>query len=509
MNLKYALTGVAIVAASQVSYAQYSGDAFRFSQTQTGATARIKAIGGASTAVGGDLSSISGNPAGVGFFTKSELSITPEFNDSQVKSSYFGQNNSSGKDQVNLNNASVVFYNRLSTPRGRDKTKGWLSFNLGASYNRTNNFYQNTYYAGKNPNGSISDYYAQEANREVAQYGNFASNDNTLQAWAVNQQQIAFYNAGTNNPQGFYSNVTSLNNSQNNSIVTSGGQSEISLSGGANYSNKLYLGFGIGITNLRFNRTSTFNESGTASILPNNSATPVSAAYVSQYFQDQITTGTGFNARVGFIYKPVEAVRIGATYTSPTWMTIADSYLEGLQTAYAKGSTLSNSSNPGDYDATYNLRTPMKVSGGVAVFVGKYGFISGDVEYVDYKGMHLSSGDYDNSQDNTDLSTLYKSTVNARIGAEAKLEDFFIRGGFNYQGNPQVGIGGPIKTTSAGLGYRFGKYYVDATYQYITRNTTIYPYQFQVPYDLTASTSPAANLKNTYNNAFLTLGMRF
>ena len=506
MNLKYALTGVAIVAASQVSYAQYSGDAFRFSQTQTGATARIKAIGGASTAVGGDLSSVSGNPAGLGFFTKSELSVTPEYDGSKVESNYFGQNNNSNKDQVNLNNASVVFYNRLSTPRGRDKTKGWLSFNLGASYNRTNNFYQNTYYAGRNPNGSISDYYAQLAN--VDDPGNTLGLSNgTLQSFAANQQQIAFYQAGTNTPAGYYSNVTSLNNSQAQNIVTSGGQSEISLSGGANYSNKLYLGFGIGITDLRFNRTSTFNENGTASILPNNSNTPVSAAYASQFFQDQITTGTGFNAKVGFIYKPVEAVRIGATYTSPTWMTVSDSYLEGLQTQYAQSGVISNSTNPGDYDVTYNLRTPMKVSGGVAVFVGKYGFISGDVEYVDYKGMHLSSGDYNNSQDNTDLSTLYKSTVNARVGAEAKLEDFFVRGGFNYQGNPQVGIGSPIKTTSAGLGYRFGKYYVDATYQYITRNTTIYPYQFDPIYSTDAS--PAANLKNTYNNAFLTLGMRF
>ena len=508
MNLKYALTGVAIVAASQVSYAQYSGDAFRFSQTQTGATARIKAIGGASTAVGGDLSSVSGNPAGLGFFTKSELSVTPEYDGSKVESNYFGQNNNSNKDQVNLNNASVVFYNRLSTPRGRDKTKGWLSFNLGASYNRTNNFYQNTYYAGRNPNGSIADYYAQQANREVATYTNFDPTDNTLQAWAYNQQLIDLYNAGPTGPKGYYSNVTPSNNSQAQNTITSGGQSEISLSGGANYSNKLYLGFGIGITDLRFNRTSTFNETGTASIYPNNTATtPVPVGYNSQYFQDQITTGTGFNAKVGFIYKPVEAVRVGATYTSPTWMTVNDSYLEGLQTQYAQSGVISNSSNPGDLDATYNLRTPMKVSGGVAVFVGKYGFISGDVEYVDYKGMHLSSGDYNSSQDNTDLSTLYKSTVNARVGAEAKLEDFFIRGGFNYQGNPQVGIGSPIKTTSVGLGYRFGKYYVDATYQYITRNTTIYPYQFDPIYS--TSVSPAANLKNTYNNAFLTLGMRF
>jgi len=498
MNFKYALTGVAIVAASQVSYAQYSGDAFRFSQTQTGATSRIKAIGGASTAVGGDLSSVSGNPAGIGFFTRSELSITPEFNDAQVKSTYFGQANSGTKDQVNLNNASVVFYNRLSTPRGRDKTKGWLSFNLGASYNRTNNFYQTENYSGKNTRNSIANYYSQLANGEVAQYGNFEPTDNTLQAWAYNQYLIDPNASGTN----FTSSVTSPTN-QSRNTVTTGGQSELSLAAGANYSNKLYIGFGIGITSLRYNRTSTFNETGTAGFLLNNSTTPTSAAYSSQYYQDQATIGTGFNAKLGFIYKPVEAVRIGATITTPTWTTVTDSYVEGLQTSSTAFSSIYNGSNPGDYDLTYTLRTPFKASGGLAVFVGKYGFVSGDVEYVDYKGMHLGGGDnFDFSEDNHDLSTLYKSTVNARVGAEAKLEDFFIRGGFNYQGNPQVGIGSPIYTSSAGLGYRFGKYYVDATYQFVKHNLTVYPYEL-------TSGSPEVNLSNTYNNAFLTLGMRF
>lgn len=498
MNLKYALTGVAIVAASQVSHAQsvFSTDAFRFSQTQTGATSRIKAIGGASTAVGGDLSSVSGNPAGIGFFTKSELSVTPEFDNSQVKSSYFGQSNYGGKNQINLNNASVVFYNRLSTPRGQDKTKGWLSFNLGASYNRTNNFYRNERYSGINPNGSISDYYLQEDLREYQTYGNSAAG--TLQDWA-NQQKLI----GT--PQnGFQSNVTSANNPQANNTVSSGGQSELSLSAGANYSNKLYLGFGIGITSLRYNTTRTFDESGTA-LIPINGAN-TSTAFASQFYQNQATIGTGFNAKVGFIYKPVEAVRIGASFTSPTWMTINDNYVEALQTAYVQERTYTNG-NDQPYQTTYNLRTPLKASGGVAVFVGKYGFISGDVEYVDYKGMRLG-GDYPGKdQDNFNLSTLYKSTVNARIGAEAKLEDFFLRGGFNYQGNPEVGIGSPVKTSSAGIGYRFGKYYIDATYQYVMHNTTVYPYEFDPK--IINDTSPSANLKNTYNNAFLTLGLRF
>lgn len=501
MNLKYTLTAVAIVAAAQASYAQYSGDAFRFSQSQTGATSRIKAIGGASTAVGGDLSSVSGNPAGIGFFTKSELSVTPEFDNTSVKSSYFGNNNNSNNNHVNLNNASVVFYNRLSTQRGRDKTKGWLSFNLGASYNRTNNFYRTDYYSGNNPNSSIANSYAQYANIDNAANGGAGLSSGTLQAWAYNQSLIDFYNT----PNAYKSNVISPTN-QINSSVSNGGQSEFNLAAGANYSNKLYLGVSIGITSLRYNTSRSFNETGTASILINSVA--ANSGYSSQYYQDQSTIGTGFNAKVGFIYKPVEAVRIGASFTTPTWMTVTDNYAEALQTLYTQDPpAYGNSTGNQPYLTTYNLRTPMKVNGGVSVFVGKYGFISGDVEYVDYKGMRLSSGDYDASQDNFDISRIYKSTVNARIGAEAKIEDFFIRGGFNYQGNPEVGIGSPIKTSSAGIGYRFGKYYIDATYQYVMHNVTVYPYELDPAYN--SVSSPTANLKNTYNNAFLTLGMRF
>ncbi len=514
MNLKYALTGVAIVAASQVSFAQYSSDAFRFSQTQNGTTSRIKAIGGATTAVGGDLSSVSGNPAGIGFFTRSELSVTPEFNNSQVNSNYFGQNNYSGNNKVNLNNASVVFYNQLSTARGKDKTTGWLSFNLGASYNRTNNFYRNEYYSGVNRNGSITDYYSDLANIDNPGNSLLGLTNGTLQAFAQNQGLISLYNNGGNTPGDYLSNVVSLNNNQASRTTSTGGQSETSLSAGANYSNKLYLGFGIGITSLRYNKSSTFDENGTASILaPGSTTTTINSAYTSQFYQDQATVGTGFNAKLGFIYKPVEAVRIGASFTSPTWMTITDNYAEALQTEYAQDpGAYGNSGDP--IPATYNLRTPLKASGGVAVFIGKYGFISGDVEYVDYKGMKLSSGDYNVTQDNFNLSTLYKSTVNTRIGAEAKLDDFFLRGGFNYQGNPYVSnsttgvnVSGPVKTTSAGIGYRFGKYYIDATYQYVTRNTTAYPYEFDPA--ITTDASPAANLKNKYNNAFLTLGLRF
>src|SRR4051812_20957297 len=110
MKIKYILSVIAIVAISKSSFAQYAQDAVRFSTFQTGSSARIKAIGNAGTAVGGDVSSIGGNPAGLGFFTRSEYSATPEYNGSSNNTTYLGNQTSASKNSLNFNSASMVFY---------------------------------------------------------------------------------------------------------------------------------------------------------------------------------------------------------------------------------------------------------------------------------------------------------------------------------------------------------------------------------------------------------------
>jgi hypothetical protein len=486
MKIKYLLSVMAIVAVTKTTYAQYAQDALRFSTSQPGSTSRIKALGNAGTAVGGDLSSIGNNPAGLGFFTHSEFSITPEFNGSKVTTNYFGQGNQATQNQLNLNNASVVFYSKVNN-HNADKTKGWLSVNFGVGYNRTNNYYQNSYYAGKNPNTSISNYYAEQANN----YG--VSDPGSLAGWAYNQNLIDNYQNGTGT---IYKSNALPGVDQAKSTFTTGGESEIDLSMGANYSNKLYLGVGIGITDLRYNTSSAFIENGTASVLENGTA--VNRGYNSVYSQDQQTRGTGFNARFGLIYKPVEVVRLGVTFTTPTWYNIDDNYNEALATKLSSGSSGASGNN---YPFNYNLRTPLKVAGGASVFIGNIGFITGDVEYEDYSSMNL---DYDGSQpDNSDIKRLYKSVVNAHVGAEIKADQLYIRGGYGVQGNPLQQYGGNINTISGGLGYRFAAYYVDATYTHVSGNSV------QFPYELTTATNYGADVKNVFNNVFLTLGMRF
>ncbi|WP_295771104.1 outer membrane protein transport protein [uncultured Mucilaginibacter sp.] len=490
MKIKYLLSALATVAFAQNSFAQYAQDALRFSTFQPGATARIRGIGNAGTAVGGDLSSIGNNPAGLGFFTRSEFSFTPEYNGSNVKSSYLGNNMSDKRSAVNLSNASIVFHSRVNSARGADKSKGLLSFNFGVGYNRTNNFYENITYGGQNGGNSVANYYANLANsnrlpnEELPQEG-------TLQGIAYDQQLIDLYNSSNSYQSNVRGSVAQLSNT-----MRTGGQSEFNLAFGLNSSNKVYIGGSVGISSLRYNSINTFTETGTASLFENGN--DVSRNFNSDFIRDQSTSGSGINVKLGMILRPVESLRIGALFTSPTWYNIDDSYSEGISTQFDNIRPVSDRQN---YDFSYNLRTPLKLAGGLAYFFGKYGFISGDVEYVDYSSAKLSfNGDRD---DNTEIRRDYKSVVNSRVGAEARLADsFFLRGGYGFMGNPLKNGGADMNTVSGGLGYRFQNYSLDATYTHVKTSGTVRPYDV-------GPATPIANLNNRFSNVYLTLGVRF
>ena len=129
MNFRILLAVAAIVAATGQTFAQYSGDALRFSQTPYGSTARFKAVG-AQTGVGGDLSSVGSNPAGLGLFTRSEFSLTPEFNSFTSDAQYLGKRSLGKKDQMSLAHAAVVWNSTLTKPKGAPLDQGWISFNF-------------------------------------------------------------------------------------------------------------------------------------------------------------------------------------------------------------------------------------------------------------------------------------------------------------------------------------------------------------------------------------------
>ena len=135
------------------------------------------------------------------------------------------------------------------------------------------------------------------------------------------------------------------------------------------------------------------------------------------------------------------------------------------------------------------------------MFLDKLGFISADVEWVDYGSAKLTSDEFDFSADNNEVNS-FQSVLNYRAGAELRLKAFRLRAGYSFQADPLDGADGVDRSRESltgGFGIHFKKVYLDASYVRSTYNTATVPY----PGALTAFT------ENISEQAVMTLGIKF
>src|SRR5258705_9699594 len=155
--ISLALSGFSVFISISAIAQTYAEKALRFSRINPCCSARIQAMGGSQVALGGDYSSAFSNPAGLGFFNRSEATFSMGTNFFNATSSYLGNTTSDSKSNFNIPGFSVVFHN--------DKNKGKLvSGNFAISFTRTNNFNQNFTYQGTNPHNSLIDYFVEQSN---------------------------------------------------------------------------------------------------------------------------------------------------------------------------------------------------------------------------------------------------------------------------------------------------------------------------------------------------------
>ncbi|MEJ5995318.1 hypothetical protein WG904_12905 [Pedobacter sp. Du54] len=493
---------VAIVAINSASYAQYTSDALRFSQTNYGSTARFKALGNAQIGVGGDMSSLGANPAGLGLFTRSEFSLTPEFNQTGINATYLNQNMNTTKSQLNVNQLGAVFFSPTYKRKGQDTKRGLVSMVYGLGYNRNNDYGSENNFSGINKTSSIADYFAEIAG---------SSNPNNLtegtpERIAYDNYLISYDDVAKNYyPETFADNTTS--NAQSKNELRTGAVSEFNFAAAANISNQVYIGASIGLLNIRYNSDAQYVETGKAREYLNDNLTGNNINYKLLFNQNQITKGSGLNGRIGVIFRPVEALRLGATLQTPSWFVIEDSYTETLDNR----GTVRGSSDSKTYDFTYNLRTPLKASLGGSYIIAGQALLSADVDFIDYASTKFSTNaDYVDivtiNDNNTSVRKNFTTAVNYRLGLEYKIDLISLRGGYSVNGSPyktdETGVF-DSKAYSGGIGYRTGKYAIDLAYQRVENTGTV------SPYTLNNGNEPVANTVNTKNNVFLTFGVRF
>ncbi|MCI5055626.1 MAG: hypothetical protein MRY83_05925 [Flavobacteriales bacterium] len=454
--------------------AQNEIDALRYSRIDHGGSARYVGLGGAFGALGGDMSMIPVNPAGIAVFRKSQLEFSTQAIFNNVNSNHFGTSSSGYEGAFNLSNIGLV----LSYEKdGVD----WVSTHFGIVHNKTTTLEQEFAIQGVNDNNSLLDVYKDQIENGI--FNEFGSN-------------LAWQTFLIDSFQGqYYSGIPGYGQTQSNNVRTEGRISETTLAFGGNYRHKLYIGGSIGFPRVRYSWDSNFGETSSLSD---------SLAWVDRYnLSEELTTrGGGFNMKLGMIYRASDYLRLGASIHTPTWYSLTDNWSASMYTLFVDSTELTYDSPEGIFD--YSLTTPFRASGSAAVLFGKKGLLSVDYTYTDFGQAKFRSDNYGFATENQTIKDNYVAGHEVRLGTEWRLNPFAIRAGYALQMNPYNKAVNNVseKTTySIGAGYRNRNFYLDLAYSLTSFKENYYLYSDEIiePTELSFSN----------NRIVTTIGFRF
>lgn len=508
-----------ILFVSAHAYGQGELDAYRLSSNDLRGTARTQAMGGAFGALGGDVGAISINPAGIGLYRSSEVVATMGF--SNVSSETTGANKDS-KTKFNFDNISYVGY----FPLGKDDVQ---SINFGFSFNRLKNFDKRYSSSSDAEAYSLSDYMAViTGGTHVSYLSNFRSNAPWLgvlgyQAYLINPEPVGngtFYDDS-------YVTVLKEGETINKSLRVreEGYIDSYDFTLGTNVSDRLFLGLSFSLTDMFFRYSSSYDESFERG----------GGLFLGNHLE---TEGSGYQLKVGAIYRPVDQLRIGVSYHSPTWYSLTD-YPDANLIPFEiyddqTGERAPEVWTPEDAYTNYKFRTPYSWTFSVAGVIGTRALISLDYEMKDYSAMNLEDNmGYKDpyGADNRYIEEDFKIASTLRAGLEYKFTPQFAgRLGYAWVQNPYDAdfadgkkeawiartmahyvLDGDVNFITAGIGYRFTpRFYMDLAFVYKQQKSDLYYYSplFTNTGDLLVD-SPSIELKNKTYRGSLTLGYKF
>ncbi|MCM1032206.1 MAG: hypothetical protein NC405_00455 [Odoribacter sp.] len=534
--MKKASLLIAIAAMPLGAIAQSAVDAYNLSQTDVRGTARFMAMGGAFTALGGDLSTLNQNPAGIGIYRRSEIGATLDISPRNFVSQSPDTKISTSKTNVYCNNFGYI---------GTARLDGALrSFSWGASYNRIASFDRTYDVYNSSTNTSLSNYIAAFTGSTPASSLNFSegynpyidSDNDWLSILAYNSLMISPTLNG-NGYSGLYTNGTQ--GDAYSQIRERGYVDEYAIDFGGNVNDVVYWGVGFGITDLNYNLTSVYSESMADAVVPyldNGTERYGTGDAGFELINYRAISGTGWNFKAGLILKPIQQFRIGVAIHTPTWYSMSQSAYAETNYSYYYPGIAESQTNPykgNEYtdDSYYHFRlnSPWKFMVGAAAVIGNSAIVSLDYEYQAYGDMKVkyqdSWGNYVNDDYvNDDIKNYFKSANIIRLGLEYRLSSSLsLRAGYNHATtnvkddaatgavevytsgmNPSYVLNKTTDAISVGLGYRYQAFYVDAAYVYRKKTSTYHAFT-----NFNGIKAPSADLSETTNNIVLSVGFKF
>lgn len=430
-------------------------------------SAKYNAMAGSMGALGGDVSVLNSNPAGVGVYIASEFSGTLSVDSNKNSTSFNGSSIDYNVKDTDLGNVGGVAAFRI------DGSSNWKFVNVGVNYS----------------NKSIEDYSETPGNAAVA--FDIYDMDNQL------VDKIRF-DGHAYNRYGHLSNM--------------------SVGVGANYDHRIYVGAGLNFHTAAIDQYDTAAFSSAA----NNN---VGAEVYNKQYTPFSEASTGFSATIGAIAKVGPQFRVGAALETPTWWNIArvyreydnpndGTYNEDRNLATPVKATVSAAFVPSknfalNVDYSLGLSKPKyKVYGDAETELNNFfsdhsaniSEVRAGAEYR-LQGLRLRAG--------------YAYAMNAFDSMELSA--------FNNQGTAATTgfdklFSGDRSIIGAGIGYDFKSFFIDAAYQNLTseyqspflagsqaQNTGY----FSDNYIVDTNSAVVSNVKNVRNTFSLTLGWKF
>ena len=443
-------------------FAQTAEDALNLAQEYYEGTARSMALGNAFTALGGDLGGLAINPAASGVFRCSQITFTPGLTTARSSANYLGNTATARNTSLTVSTLGTV----LTFDTGN--YSGLLNFNFGFVYNKKNSFRSAMKAYGTTDNSSmlssiaaglegVSDSILEENNfnNGIPWTGQLAWNSYVLAPLSVLGGKYSdvhdSYIASTEN----YNEATDqlqiggkLDQAFNRKVR---GSNEVyALNFGGNFSDFLYFGVNVNLHTVSQTVEEYYEEVA-------QDASRFDDGFVSMDNSFWLhTTGTGANFKFGVILNPMSGLRLGATFTTPTWYSLTDEWDYTMNTAFNNGNSYTEYSPTGTY--SYKVTAPMRWSVGAAFTFMDRGLISVDYENVNYAGTRLKSENGSESvffEENNWMSQNFLASSTVRAGLELRLTDAFsLRGGYQYY-TPSAKGYASRNVVSAGVGFNF------------------------------------------------------
>lgn len=431
-------------------------DAFRYAQYSPTGTAKYTSLAGSIGAFGADFTSLSANnPAGIGLFKRSEISATLSVPYSLITSTYNGNKQIGVKSSFTVNNLGFVFSRSL--PSG---TK-WSMMQFAVGFNNLARYDGRTIVRGPNIGGILGttnffDYIAESSK---------GTKITSLQGMAKVAYDYYLMDPVSGKDDEYFS-VVDDSFDQEQIITSDGSLNEIVFSFGGNYDDKLFVGATLGIPFFNYREETSYYES-------------------ENYYYESLTIDDGFSAKstginfkLGVIYQPVNFVRVGIAFHTPTaFLKVREKYqseYEFLGVYHPIDSTYSDiwgTISDGTFE--YQLTTPYRAMFNAAFIINKYGFVNIDYEFTDYSTSRMQSNRYSFSDENKAIKKYYRETHTVRIGGEVNLHPVSLRLGYSFTSNPYVkelNKDGAAHIISGGIGFKAKKFFADFAYRYRIQN---------------------------------------